>query len=83
MLKRTMNRLLAPFGYRMVASDRLSLELEIDLQRLCVAEPVRCIFDVGANMGQSAARFAREFPSAQIYSFEPVKQTFAALKTHG
>lgn len=81
MSKRTINRLLAPFGYRMVATDRLSLELEIDLRRLCGAEPVRCIFDVGANVGQSAARFSREFPSAQIYSFEPVKQTFARLQT--
>jgi FkbM family methyltransferase len=80
-MKRSLNRLLRPLGLRIVATDRLSLELESDLRRICGVEPVRCIFDVGANVGQSAARFSREFASAQIYSFEPVKQTFARLQT--
>jgi FkbM family methyltransferase len=38
------------------------------------------IFDVGANVGQSLAEFARAFPGAHIYSFEPIEATFAQLR---
>jgi FkbM family methyltransferase len=37
------------------------------------------IFDVGANVGQSAKAYARQFPQAQIHSFEPSPQTFQEL----
>ncbi len=38
------------------------------------------IFDCGANTGQSLKKFAEEFPTAQIHSFEPVPSTFALLQ---
>jgi FkbM family methyltransferase len=37
-------------------------------------------FDVGANIGQTAIRFKKGFPEAQIYSFEPSKATFVKLE---
>jgi FkbM family methyltransferase len=37
------------------------------------------IFDVGANVGQSAKGYARRFPGARIHSFEPSPQTFRDL----
>jgi FkbM family methyltransferase len=37
------------------------------------------IFDVGANVGQSAAMFTEAFPRAKIYAFEPVAATFQTL----
>jgi FkbM family methyltransferase len=37
------------------------------------------IFDVGANIGQSARRCARYFPAARIYAFEPDRDNFARL----
>src|SRR2546423_14886944 len=80
MSNRAVNRLLGRLGWRIVSVDRLGLELEQDLQRLIAANPVGCVFDVGANVGQSAQRFSRAFPSAQIYSFEPVKKTFDQLQ---
>jgi len=40
---------------------------------------IKTVFDVGANVGQSARRYAQEFPGAVIHSFEPVSSTFAAL----
>jgi FkbM family methyltransferase len=55
------------------------LDLKIDLQRLGQDAP-RVIFDVGANIGQSATRFARLFPQAKIHSFEPVRETFSILQ---
>lgn len=38
------------------------------------------IFDVGANVGQSALAYAAVFPEAKIHSFEPVPASFDALK---
>jgi FkbM family methyltransferase len=43
---------------------------------------VRCIFDVGANVGQSALSFARDFPEATIYAFEPFTSIFARLQAN-
>lgn len=37
------------------------------------------IFDVGANVGQSALEFAKSFPEAEIYSFEPFEANFNQL----
>jgi FkbM family methyltransferase len=42
---------------------------------------VRTIFDVGANIGQTARRFRTAFPKAVIHCFEPVEETFHTL-TH-
>lgn len=38
------------------------------------------IFDVGANVGQSCIKYAKEFPNAKIYAFEPVSKSFIKLK---
>lgn len=38
------------------------------------------IFDVGANVGQTAWGLVRYFPSASIHCFEPVEETFQILK---
>src|SRR5579863_9627893 len=37
------------------------------------------IFDVGANIGQSAIPFSTRFPRSRIYCFEPVARTFSSL----
>ena len=39
----------------------------------------KLIFDVGANVGQSATYFLSQFPDARIQCFEPVGTTFEAL----
>jgi FkbM family methyltransferase len=38
------------------------------------------VFDVGANIGMTAAYLAGSFPSAKIFSFEPLPPTFEVLK---
>jgi FkbM family methyltransferase len=40
---------------------------------------IKTIFDVGANIGQSAIKFRDAFPSATIHCFEPVQKTFQEL----
>jgi FkbM family methyltransferase len=39
------------------------------------------IFDVGANVGQSAKDFAAVWPEAEIRSFEPILESFKTLVT--
>lgn len=38
-----------------------------------------CIFDVGANRGQSVTAYAAMYPDAVIHAFEPVPQSFRQL----
>src|SRR5437867_1212696 len=38
------------------------------------------IFDVGANVGQSTMRFARWFPHATVWAFEPFTEAFGELE---
>lgn len=40
------------------------------------------IFDVGANVGQTALKLREEFPNAAIHSFEPSPETFRQLKAN-
>ena len=40
---------------------------------------VSTIFDVGANIGQSADNYHAWFPSARIFCFEPIPTTFRSL----
>src|SRR5437870_3865232 len=50
-----------------------------DMRRLTASDsPV--VFDVGANEGQSIARFRSIFPRPVIHSFEPGRDAFAKLK---
>ena len=45
----------------------------------CLGKDIKIIFDVGANVGNVTKQFRDYFPSAQIYSFEPVGPTFENL----
>ena len=46
-------------------------------------DDARCIFDVGANIGQSATAFAMTFPNATVHSFEPFPAAFHQLAITG
>jgi FkbM family methyltransferase len=67
------------FGLHFGSTGRLGLDVELDLARLTADQPVRTIFDVGGNFGQTARRFASAFPMATIFSFEPVPTSFDRL----
>lgn len=45
-------------------------------------KPIKTIFDVGANIGQSAIYYATHFPKATILSFEPISATFRELQAN-
>lgn len=56
------------------------VDLAHDLNRVLPTSDVQIIFDVGANIGQSALTYREHFPRAEIWSFEPVAATFQKLK---
>ncbi|SDT53168.1 methyltransferase, FkbM family [Mucilaginibacter mallensis] len=51
--------------------------LPLDLKRALIKP--KTIFDIGANIGQTSNYFLKNFPDAEIYSFEPVAATYAQL----
>jgi FkbM family methyltransferase len=77
---RRLQRLLAGRGLAVHRrkSLRYGVDPMLDLERLLPR--VETIFDVGANEGQTALSFARAFPDAEVFSFEPVPSTFSILE---
>lgn len=51
----------------------------LDQVELFHNQPVRMIFDVGANEGQTTARYRQLFPTSQLHSFEPLPDAYARL----
>ena len=51
---------------------RSGLDVALDVERLLGSKNIKNIFDVGANIGQTALYFHQKFHQAQIFSFEPV-----------
>jgi len=41
--------------------------------------PINCVFDVGANVGQTSLMVLGYFPNAEMYAFEPHPDTFERL----
>jgi FkbM family methyltransferase len=58
----------------------VGLSYPYDLKRFAYPQPIRTIFDAGANIGQTCLFLNRYFPNAKIYSFEPVSSTFEVLQ---
>jgi FkbM family methyltransferase len=55
------------------------IDCYLDIEKMLGREAIKVIFDVGANVGQSALNYLRQFPQAKIYSFEPVAATYQEL----
>lgn len=55
-------------------------DIASDIQRIMKRQPILKIFDVGANRGQVSLYFQKNFSQAQIFAFEPVKNTFLKLE---
>jgi FkbM family methyltransferase len=73
-------------GYWIYKKKHLStgVDFAIDIENFYPTDyqNIRTVFDIGANNGQSAAKYAQDFPNSKIYSFEPELQTFEKLKTN-
>jgi len=51
-----------------------------DIRRLLADVPQPTVFDVGANVGQSAKRFSELLPGCQLHMFEPSPTAFKQLQ---
>jgi FkbM family methyltransferase len=77
-IRRLVQGTLGAFGYelRAVTGRRDDPFAE---QKLLVSAATPVIFDVGAHHGQTALLYARLFPTAAIFSFEPSGESYRAL----
>lgn len=64
--------------YRRRSQPR-GLDLVVDLKRHWQGRAPQLILDVGANIGQTARFYARNFPTAAIHAFEPVGSTYQRM----
>jgi FkbM family methyltransferase len=56
------------------------LDLAHDLERRAPSLTITTVFDVGANVGQSALEFGGLFPEATVWSFEPFEEPYVELE---
>lgn len=61
------------FNFLSYEEEELSMQYKI-------IEKNDVVFDIGGNYGWYSIHIAKKFPLAEIYSFEPVPNTFAILK---
>jgi 2-O-methyltransferase len=59
---------------------RTPLPIAGELGSLFDSNDALVIFDIGACEGEDSIRYAREFPNARIYAFEPVPSNMATLQ---
>jgi FkbM family methyltransferase len=62
-------------------NTRFGHDVWLDMARLSEQRgfPINCVFDVGANVGQTSLMVLRHFPNAEVYSFEPHPDAFEKL----
>lgn len=77
--KDTIRRFLGKFGLRVQKSVYLPFSYTRKNYPPLGEGEKPIIFDVGANIGQSAAWYAAEFPEAMIHSFEPFESVHNML----
>ena len=80
MIRDRVNGFLNHVGYQLCSTERFGIQVEHELDRLSADDPIATVFDVGANVGQTACRFTKSFPLATIFSFEPVPETFSSMR---
>ena len=77
LVKRTVRKLLARTRW---GRERKSKDPFFVTQKL-IRTPTPLIFDVGAHVGETAARYRALFPGALIHCFEPYPPSFEGLAT--
>lgn len=66
---------------RSLGYEILRLKNAFDSQRMLLSDiPVKTIFDLGANVGDTIAEYRKRFSSALIYGFEPLPEELIGLR---
>lgn len=81
-VKTLARRLVRGFGYELTRYNpsKPGYDPMLDIQRYLLANDHPCIFDIGANQGQTIGKFQSYFPNSMIHAFEPVPKTFQTLQ---
>ena len=79
MIKKFLKTGLRRLGYNVINHDRFGIDVETDLARFARQQPLRTIFDVGGNFGQTALHYVTKFPEATVFTFEPVPTSYTRL----
>jgi FkbM family methyltransferase len=79
MFKEIIKQVFAFFDYELRKRSRYFVDAFQDQKKLLERQNVQLIFDCGANIGQTTAKYRQLFPNATIYSFEPTQKTFNIL----
>jgi len=88
-LKELIKLAFSVFGYQIVYDRRFGIDHIKDIKHILSnaeanvhlhKKSVEIIFDVGANIGQTATAYAKAFPGSEIYCFEPIQETFDQLE---
>jgi FkbM family methyltransferase len=67
-------------GVHLLSEIPIGVDFAYDVGRSLPGYRMEVVFDVGANIGQSAKQFSHWWPKSRIYAFEPVSSTFEILK---
>ena len=70
----------AVIGYRLIRVFPFGYDFFNEIIERMPDFDCRCIFDVGTNEGQLVNEYRKRFPDADVYCFEPVKETYRILE---
>jgi FkbM family methyltransferase len=77
--KRGVKHFLNHYGYDVVSKKQFGNNIHADLETLLKPNASSLLFDIGANLGQTAIEFSDQYPQSKIYSFEPDPNTYIKL----
>ena len=81
-MKTFIHKLFSLFGYKITKSDSyLANSSNYIVSNLFNKDFQLIIFDIGANVGQSAEKYSSLYKNATIFSFEPALKEYEILKT--
>ena len=82
-LTRSVKRMLqARLRGRLLPFFQRGVDADYDIRGWLPNLSIDTIFDVGANLGQSATAYAAAYPNARIFCFEPTPAIFDKLRTN-
>jgi FkbM family methyltransferase len=85
MKKSLINNICRKFGFEVhgvgyiQSVSKQAFKEDAYLVQQSLSEKAKIIFDVGANRGDTVARYLELYPAAKIYAFEPFPDTFKVL----
>ncbi len=83
-LRRIVESLVGSVNHKLLNKEimPLGIDLQHDIQKNTSLQSIKTIFDIGANVGQTALQFRNMFKLGTVYSFEPISRTYQQLTTN-